>query len=765
MRGLNWFYRLILKLFVRLTVQGKAYLLPKTNRLYVLETSRSSHKHLLVNALRGAGNRIPEQQILCSAHESSHSLRIRVEAHLDKLSFLDNEQDIEIVPVSIYHGRMPLREMSTLNILYAESWDSSGKFGHLMQLLVNGRQTLMQIDPPLSLRHLQKEAGPQPAGVVAHKAARVFQNHFFRRRQAIVGPDLSHRRTLIKLILQDTEVKQCIHTQALANNQTLEEMEKSALSILEGIAANFSPTTARISSPFLNMFWRKVYSNIQVIGVEKVQECATDYQIVYLPCHKSHMDYVILSWNLYQHGLMIPHVAAGDNLNVPILGNLLKRGGAIFMRRSFQNDPLYTQVFKSYFNHMANRGHSLEYFIEGGRSRTGRLLAPKTGLLAMTIDNYLKAPERKVAIVPVWISYDKLVESKSYQKELTGGEKSRESFTDLLKTLKLFSHSFGEAAISFGDPILLNNEIAAEQPLKPSTHWVANETLRRINSAIYANQMAIIATALLTSRTLSFDLSELCELIEEIRVLLKRLPNSPAGIASGSPLDWLNEAQKRNQLSIHNGKVILSEEQAREMTFYRNQLHAITVLPGVYLLLTRRYTKPRPQTMPRLLKTVYPYLQAELFLPWKEEDLSKVSRKLRTSMEKQALILRDDANMRVNETPLAIALMRTAEPILLRYYIVFRLLENNRTLSREFIIADTLRIAEKLHSYFGFQSPEYTDERLVERFIDTLVSQEVLLEESGLVSCNINNSALLKRAKQVLTSGCIETVEQSLYPR
>jgi glycerol-3-phosphate O-acyltransferase len=134
-------------------------------------------------------------------------------------------------------------------------------------------------------------------------------------------------------------------------------------------------------------------------------------------------------------------------------------------------------------------------------------------------------------------------------------------------------------------------------------------------------------------------------------------------------------------------------------------------------------------------------------------------------MEKQALILRDDANMRVNETPLAIALMRTAEPILLRYYIVFRLLENNRTLSREFIIADTLRIAEKLHSYFGFQSPEYTDERLVERFIDTLVSQEVLLEESGLVSCNINNSALLKRAKQVLTSGCIETVEQSLYPR
>ncbi len=765
MRGFNWVYRLVLRLFVRLTIQGKVYLIAKPNRLYVLETSRSSHKHLLIDALRHASNPIPEQQILCSAHESSQSLRDRVEAHLDKLVFLDAEQDVEIVPVSIYHGRMPAREMSTLNILYAESWDTGGIIGHLMQILVNGRQTLMQIDPPLSLRQLQKETGPQPAGVVAHKAARVFQHHFFTRRQAIIGPDLSHRRTLLKLVLQDAEVKSCIQQQAVENKRSVEEMEQVAHRIIDGIAANFSPTTARISSPFLGMFWRKVYNSMPVCGIEKVQQCAPDYQLVYLPCHKSHMDYVILSWTLYQHGLMIPHVAAGDNLNAPILGNILKRGGAIFMRRRFNNDPLYTQIFKTYFAYMSHRGHSLEYFIEGGRSRTGRLLAPKTGLLSMTIDSYLKAPDRNVAIVPVWISYDKLVESKSYQQQLDGAKKNKESFSDLLKTLKLFKYRFGDAAISFGDPILLNREVAPHQTLKPTTLWVANETMRRINSAIYANQTAIIATAILTNRTLSYDLEALCSLIDELKALLKRLPNSPAGITTGSARAWLEEAQKREQLTIQDSRVILTEAQAREMTFYRNQLHAITVLPGVYLLLTRRYTKPRPQTLPRLIKTVYPYLQAELYLPWPEDDLSKVSRKLRTGMEKHNLILRDEVNMQVNDTPLAIALMRTAEPILLRYYIVFRILELSPAISRDDLINETLRIAEKLHAYFGFQSPEYTDTGVIALFIEMLISQSVLMEQESYIHCQINNSALLKRARQILTPACIDTVEEALYPR
>ncbi|MGY8872390.1 MAG: 1-acyl-sn-glycerol-3-phosphate acyltransferase, partial [Pseudomonadales bacterium] len=452
MRGLNRISRFLLRLIINPTVEGRQHLTPTPNTLFVIETARYSHRLLLIEQLRRQGNTLPEQKILCAAHAHQDDLRNRIEAQVDKLSFLNPEQDIKIVPISVYHGRMPQRETSYLNLLYAESWSKAGIVGRFMQLLVNGRQTLIQVDPALSLRQLKTESPHQPAGVIAHKAMRVFHHHFYRRRLAIIGPNLSHRSTLFTLILREPAVKEAIHQTALKQNRTVEQVNNDAKVLLKGMAANFSPTTTRILASLLNIFWKKIYKKIHINGMERMQLCAPENQLVYLPCHRSHMDYVMLSSHLYRHGLMVPHIAAGDNLNAPVLGNILKRGGAIFMRRSFRGDPLYAQLFQSYLSVMSNKGHSLEYFIEGGRSRTGRLLPAKTGLLAMTLENHLNHPEKPVALIPVWISYDKLVESKSYQEELSGGEKRKESFLGLIKSLKEFRHQFGDAALSFGEP-------------------------------------------------------------------------------------------------------------------------------------------------------------------------------------------------------------------------------------------------------------------------------------------------------------------------
>jgi glycerol-3-phosphate O-acyltransferase len=774
MRGLNRISRFLLRLIINPTVEGRQHLTPTPNTLFVIETARYSHRLLLIEQLRRQGNTLPEQKILCAAHAHQDDLRNRIEAQVDKLSFLNPEQDIKIVPISVYHGRMPQRETSYLNLLYAESWSKAGIVGRFMQLLVNGRQTLIQVDPALSLRQLKTESPHQPAGVIAHKAMRVFHHHFYRRRLAIIGPNLSHRSTLFTLILREPAVKEAIHQTALKQNRTVEQVNNDAKVLLKGMAANFSPTTTRILASLLNIFWKKIYKKIHINGMERMQLCAPENQLVYLPCHRSHMDYVMLSSHLYRHGLMVPHIAAGDNLNAPVLGNILKRGGAIFMRRSFRGDPLYAQLFQSYLSVMSNKGHSLEYFIEGGRSRTGRLLPAKTGLLAMTLENHLNHPEKPVALIPVWISYDKLVESKSYQEELSGGEKRKESFLGLIKSLKEFRHQFGDAALSFGEPILLQqaiNEIPENTDQTPAsaklelTQRISQQVLQRINQSAYANQTAILATLMLANPKKQRSITELTEQAEELVSLLNALPNPPVATATGPVKKWIKQACKRRQLSRSEDHVFISSTQAQEMTFYRNQLHHMTLLPGMFLLLAKRYPKPLPQTLPRLLSTLYPYLKAELFLPWDTEELKPALKQLRLRMEKRGLIKHEGNIIRVIETPLSIALMQTAEPILVRYYIVFRLLSEGTAMPSADLVSESQRIAAHLHQKFAFSSPEYADARVLNVFINTLIQQNVFTEKDGQINCQIESNALLKRATQILNPHYVNAIEHNLHPR
>jgi glycerol-3-phosphate O-acyltransferase len=140
------------------------------------------------------------------------------------------------------------------------------------------------------------------------------------------------------------------------------------------------------------------------------------------------MDYLLLTYVIYHEGLVTPHIAAGINLNFWPVGGILRRGGAFFLRRSFAGNKLYSAVFREYLELLFNKGYSVKYYPEGGRSRTGRLLPPKTGMLAMTMQALLKGINRPVSIVPVYIGYEHVMEVASYLKELNGTHKKKESF-------------------------------------------------------------------------------------------------------------------------------------------------------------------------------------------------------------------------------------------------------------------------------------------------------------------------------------------------
>ena len=371
------------------------------------------------------------------------------------------DEDILLVPVALYWGRAATSGNSLLSAFLSSNWTVFGRFKKLLTVLFNGRDTYVEINEPISLRQLV--LADKDLAVTTRKVARVLRIHFRRVRTAVIGPDLSHKRVMIDRLLQTEPVRNAIAQHAKAKKISLEKSRALARKLALNIAANVSYGTIRILEILLTKLWNKIYNGIILRGIEPVRELAKDHEIVYVPCHRSHIDYLLLSYSLHNHGLNVPHIAAGENLNMPIVGNILRRGGAFFIRRSFGGDKLYTAVFNEYIHTVFTRGYPVEYFVEGGRSRTGRMRAPATGTLAMTVRSHLRDNSRPVVFIPVYIGYEKVFEGGSYLGELKGKVKKKENLFDLVKTVKQLKN-YGHVFLNFGEPLKLNDQLNA-QPL------------------------------------------------------------------------------------------------------------------------------------------------------------------------------------------------------------------------------------------------------------------------------------------------------------
>lgn len=185
--------------------------------------------------------------------------------------------------------------------------------------------------------------------------------------------------------------------------------------------------------------------------------------IIFLPRHTSHVDYVSLQLICYRLGLTLPVVVAGDNLNFPLVGPFLQSAGAMWIRRSFDDDQLYTTLFQAYLDTMMQKGYNLECFIEGGRSRTGKLLGPKFGFLSFVLDSVLSGRTKDVYICPVSMQYDKVLEVDSYVGELLGKPKKKENLANFLSSSSFLSLNLGRIDCRFHEPWSLKDFITEQQ--------------------------------------------------------------------------------------------------------------------------------------------------------------------------------------------------------------------------------------------------------------------------------------------------------------
>lgn len=599
----------------------------------------------------------------------------------------------------------------------------------------------MRFSPSVSLRRMADEHGTDK--IIAQKLARVARMHFARQRLAAVGPRLPARQDLFNKLLASKAIARAVEDEARSKKISHEKAQQNAIALMEEIAANFSYEMIRLTDRILGFTWNRLYQGINVHNAERVRQLAHDgHEIVYVPCHRSHMDYLLLSYVLYHQGLVPPHIAAGINLNFWPAGPIFRRLGAFFIRRTFKGNKLYSTVFREYLGELFSRGYSVEYFVEGGRSRTGRLLDPKTGTLSMTIQAMLRGGTRPITLVPIYIGYEHVMEVGTYAKELRGATKEKESLPQMVRGLSKL-RNLGQGYVNFGEPLPLMtylnqhvpdwreaiDPIEAVRPswLTPTVNSIAADLMVRINNAGAANAMNLCCTALLASRQRSLTREQLTQQLECYLALLRNVPYSPDATApSASASELIDHALQMNKFEVEKDTIgdiiILPREQAVLMTYYRNNITHMLVMPSLLAALVTQHRHLSRAEVLRHVETLYPFLKAELFLRWEKAELAGVVDALIAEMLRQELIVVDGDVMSLNPShSRSLQLLAAgARETLQRYAITFWLLSANPAINRSSLEKESRTVAQRLSVLHGINAPEFFDKAVFSTLVLTL---------------------------------------------
>lgn len=689
------------------------------------------------------------------------------------------EQDAQIIPVSVFWGQSPASESSPWKLLFADSWAVTGRLRRLLTILILGRKTRVQFSAPIHLRELvEHNKGHERTVRMAQRLLRV---HFRNLKAAVIGPDISHRRNLVKGLVHDPLVRQAILDEAEREKIPLAKAEATALKYGNEIASDYTYTAIRFLEVVLSWFWNKIYDGIKVNHIEQVQGIAPGHEVIYVPCHRSHIDYLLLSYLLFRNGLTPPHIAAGINLNMPVIGGLLRRGGAFFMRRTFKGNPLYTAVFNEYLHTLFTKGFPVEYFVEGGRSRTGRMLQPKTGMLAITLRSFLRSSRTPIVFVPVYIGYERVLEGRTYLGELRGASKKKESIFDIFKVLGALKQRFGQVSVNFGEPIRLNQFLDQQQPgwreqqlapqfrpawLNETTSRLGEKVARHLNEAAAINPVNLVALALLSTSRLALDERALARVLDLYLALLRQVPYSPhTTLPEGDGLALISHVRGMDLLAEQRdalGRILyLDEQNAVLMTYYRNNVLHIFALPALLASFFQSSSRMSRELILQYARALYPYLQSELFIRWELDELDAVIDQWLAAFVEQGL-LRMENGVYLRPAPssrqfvLLTLLARAITQTLQRFYMATSLLLNSgqHSLSAEELEDLCVVMAQRLSILHGLNAPEFFDKSLFRHFIQTLVEQGVLRpDEAGKLGFHDKLGELAEgAAKRVLSA-------------
>ncbi len=502
---------------------------------------------------------------------------------------------IYIIPhIIIYHKRPDTVRKGVLDVLFGPR-EGPGLLRRIIIFLVNYRQAFVKIGDPINLKEFLAQKNGAVDGEVSYDLRRMLLDNTEREERLIKGPILKSRLEIMEMVLWDDQFQRQIQNLSEMTREPIRALRRRAVTHLDEIAADYNIFYIQMFDFVVSWMWDNIFNGFDIDeqGLNKVREAAKKSSLVIVPCHKSHVDYLVLSQIFFHNNMTPPHIAAGVNLSFFPLGHIFRKSGAFFLKRTFRGDPLYPIVFSTYVKTILSEGFSIEFFIEGGRSRTGKLVMPKLGLLSIITEAYLSGAVGDISFVPIFIGYDRIVEESSYISEIGGAVKKKEYLWSLMKSRSLLKKRYGRVYIAFNDPISLKDliestgfkrETIPKSRLEQLQYDLAYQIVYSINQISVVSTVSLVSAAFLASPQGALTQKELMQIsrifmgwLSSFRIRFSNALNNPSA-AIGEALNALREENLVEEIKGDSDEpdfekvFFVPEEKRLTLEFYKNNI-------------------------------------------------------------------------------------------------------------------------------------------------------------------------------------------------
>ena len=433
---------------------------------------------------------------------------------------------IFIVPIFVSYGRRREKEdESLLNILFGQT-EHTGSIRRLVTFARYAGDAFVIPAEPVKLSDYVKTTTRTSAEARVRELRGELIDRIEKEKIAIVGPILKSREELIGMVLSDDSVRKFIADYSEKEKKDKTKVKREARRYLYEIAADYSNTMIAIWKKVLRWLWNDIYDGLSVDleGLAHIRNISKKMPFVIVPCHRSHIDYLLIHYVFFMNNIQLPFIAAGKNLSFFPMGYIFRKSGAFFLRRSFRGDKVYSEVFAKYLATLLKEGLPLEFFIEGGRSRTGKMVVPKYGLLSMVIQAFQEKYCENLALIPVYIGYDRVIEERSYLKELSGESKTPENTAEIIKSSKVLTKKYGRVYVNIGEPMIMKDYLAAqEKPIEEMSlderqslyRKIGYEIVLEINKVAVVTPFSLVAAVILSHDRRGISHNELLDNVNE----------------------------------------------------------------------------------------------------------------------------------------------------------------------------------------------------------------------------------------------------------
>ncbi len=454
-----------------------------------------------------------------------------VHAEKDHLEFLvetqrEMERPIFIVPQLVLYKRTPEKDFASLRDVFFGFKDKPGTIRKTVLFFRHNRRAVIDFGRPLNLKtYLASQTGANSAQEMALEIRQALVASIDQQKRVLLGPIMKSRQQLKEIVLRDPALNRKIQTLASGHGKQLRQLRKQSGEYFDEIAADYNSAYIEFLHIVLTWLWSRIFEGVDVdtAGLARVREWARKGSLIFIPSHKSHIDYLILNYVLYKHHMHVPRIAAGQNLAFWPMGHIFRKCGAFFIRRSFRGARLYSEVFNRYIKALLEEGHPIEFFIEGGRSRNGKLVLPKTGFLSILMRAYEDGYCDDLIFVPTSIIYDRILEERAYLTEMGGGQKDQENVWQIIKARRFLEKRYGKIYIRFSEPFSLKEYLSEVNRTRQNTPLdLAFRLVQAINDVSLVTPLSLVATAILSNHRRGFNAAELVETIETLLDFLQQ---------------------------------------------------------------------------------------------------------------------------------------------------------------------------------------------------------------------------------------------------